>query len=63
MCFFASTSIDSLVVNGLVLPVETFIVPFDHFVLILFLQIEINCKCENADNNENATKVCQELTS
>jgi hypothetical protein len=36
---------------------------FDHFFLIFFLQREVNCKCDNTDNNENATKICQELNS
>jgi hypothetical protein len=54
--------IDSLAVNGLILPIEAFTVPFDHFVLILFLQREANYKCDNTDNNENAIEVCQELT-
>jgi hypothetical protein len=38
-------------------------VSFDHFVLILFLQREGNCKHDNTNNSENATKVCQELTN
>jgi hypothetical protein len=63
MCFSTSTGIDNLTVNGLVLPVEDFTVSFDHFVLILFLQREVNCKCDNTNNNENVTKVYQELTS
>jgi hypothetical protein len=40
MCFSTSAGIDGLAVNGLVLPVEAFTVPLDHFVLILFLQRE-----------------------
>jgi hypothetical protein len=63
MCFSASTSIDGLAINGLILPVKAFTISFDHFVLILFLQREANCKCDNTDNNKNATKVCQELSS
>jgi hypothetical protein len=63
MCFSTSVGIDDPTVNGLVLPVEAFTVSFDHFFLILFLQIEANCKRDNTDNNENATKICQELTS
>jgi hypothetical protein len=55
MCFSASASID----GSIVLPVKA----FDHFILILFLQREVNCKHDNTDNNENGTKVCQELTS
>jgi hypothetical protein len=63
MCYSASSGIDNLAVNGLILLVEAFTVSFDHFILILFLQIEANCKCDNTDNSENATKICQELTS
>jgi hypothetical protein len=63
MCFSASAGINGPDVNGLVLLVETFTVLFDHFFLILFLQREAKCKCDNTDNSENATKVCQELTS
>jgi hypothetical protein len=63
MCFFASAGIDSLAVNGLLLRDEAFTVLFDHFFLILFLQREVNCKRDNTDNSENATKVCHELTS
>jgi hypothetical protein len=63
MCLFTSAGIDNLTVNGFVLTVEAFTVPFDHFFLILFLQREANCKRDNVDNNENATEVCQELTS
>jgi hypothetical protein len=63
MCFSASASIDGSTVNGLVLPVEAFTVHFDHFFHILFLQREANYKCDNTDNNENVTKVCQKLTS
>jgi hypothetical protein len=63
MCFYASAGIDGPTVNGLILPVEAFTVPFDHFFLILLLQREANYKCDNIDNNENATKVYQELTN
>jgi hypothetical protein len=63
MFFFASVGIKSLAIDGLILPVEAFTVPFDHFVLILFLQRQGNCKGDNTNNSENATKVCQELTS
>jgi hypothetical protein len=63
MCFFASAGIDDLTVNGLLLIVEAFTILFDHFFLILFLQRETNYKCDNTNNNENVTKVCQELTS
>jgi hypothetical protein len=63
MCFFASAGIDGPTVNGLVLPVEAFTILFDHFFLILFLQREANCKCDNTDNNENTITVRQELTS
>jgi hypothetical protein len=63
MCFSASAGIDGLVVNGLILPDEAFTVHFDYFFHILFLQREANCKRDNTDNNENATKVCQEPTS
>jgi hypothetical protein len=63
MCFSTSTGIDGPTINGLVLPVKAFTMLFDHFVLILFLQREAKCKCDNTDNNENAIKVCQELTS
>jgi hypothetical protein len=37
MCFFASGGIDGPTVNGLLLPVEVFVVLFDHFFLIPFL--------------------------
>jgi hypothetical protein len=63
MCFSTTTGIDSLAVDGLVLPVEAFTVLLHHFVLTLFLRREVNCKCDNTDNSENATKVYQELTS
>jgi hypothetical protein len=63
MWFSTFAGIDGPTVNGLILSVEAFIVSFDHFVLILFLQREANCKHDNTDNNENATKVCQELTT
>jgi hypothetical protein len=59
MCFFTSAVIDGPIVNGLLLVVEAFTVFFDHFFLILFLQREVNCKCDNTDNSENVTKVCQ----
>jgi hypothetical protein len=57
MCFSASAGINNPAINGLILPVETFTVLLDHFVLILFLQREANYKCDNTDNSENATKV------
>jgi hypothetical protein len=63
MCFSASTGIDGSNVNGLILLVEAFTVLFDHFFHIHFVQREANCKRDNTYNNENATKVCQELTS
>jgi hypothetical protein len=63
MCFFASAGLGSSVVNGLVLPVELFTMPLDHFLLILGLQREANCKRENIGNSENAIKVYQELIS
>jgi hypothetical protein len=63
MCFSASAGIDSLAINGLILPVEAFTVLLDHFVLTLFLQREANYKGDNTDNSENATKLYQELTS
>jgi hypothetical protein len=63
MCFFASAGIDGPTANGLLLIVEAFTILFDHFILILFLQRETNCKRDNTNNNENVTKVCQELTS
>jgi hypothetical protein len=59
MCIFTSGGIDSLAINGLILLVKAFTVPFDHFILILFLQREANCKLDNTINSENATKVCQ----
>jgi hypothetical protein len=59
MCFSASAGIDSLTVNVLVLLVEAFTVLLVHFFLILFLQTKANCKCDNIDNSENATKVYQ----
>jgi hypothetical protein len=59
MCFSASAVIDGPTVNGLLLVVEVFAMFFDHFFLILFLQEEENCKCDNTDNSENITKVCQ----
>jgi hypothetical protein len=63
MCFSASAGIDDPTINGLVLPIEAFTMPFDHFAPVLFMQRETNCKCNNTDKNENATKVCQELTN
>jgi hypothetical protein len=59
MCFFASAVIDGPVINGLILVVEAFTVFFDHFLLILFLQVEANYKHDNTDNSKNVTKVCQ----
>jgi hypothetical protein len=59
MCFYASAVIDGPIVNGLLLIVEDFVVFFNHFFLILFLQREANCKRENTDKSENVTKVCQ----
>jgi hypothetical protein len=59
MCFSASAVIDSPAVSGLLLVVEVFTMFFDDFFLILFLQGEANCKCDNTDNNENVTKVYQ----
>jgi hypothetical protein len=63
MYFFASTSIDSLTVNRLILPIKAFTMLLDDFILILFLQTKANCKRDNTSNSENATKVYQELTS
>jgi hypothetical protein len=57
MCVFTSTVIDGLTVNGLLLVVEAFIVFFDHFFLILLLQIEENYKRDNTDNSENVKKL------
>jgi hypothetical protein len=51
MCFSATTV--------LLLIVEAFIMFFDNFFLILFMQREVNCKCDNTDNSENVTKVYQ----
>jgi hypothetical protein len=59
MCFFASAVIDGPTVNGFLLIVDVFTIFFDHFFLILFLQGEANCKCDNTNNSENVTKVCQ----
>jgi hypothetical protein len=56
MCFFGPAGIESLAINGLILPIEVFTMPFDHFILILFLQGGGNYKCDNTDNSENATK-------
>jgi hypothetical protein len=63
MCSSTSTGIDGPTVNGLLHVVEAFAILFDHFFLILFLQREANCKCDNTDNSENVTKEYQELTS
>jgi hypothetical protein len=63
MCFSASAGIDGPAINGLILPVEAFTVHFDHFFHLLSLQRKANCKRDNIDNNENATKVCHELIS
>jgi hypothetical protein len=63
MCFSTFVGIDGLAVNGLILVVEAIAILFDHFFLILLLQRESNCKCDNTDNSENVTKVCQELIS
>jgi hypothetical protein len=63
MYFFASTSIDSLTVNRLILPIKAFTMLLDDFILILFLQTKANCKRDNTSFCENATKVYQELTS
>jgi hypothetical protein len=63
MCFSASASIDDPIINELLLIVEAFTVLFDHFFLILFLQRETNYKCDDTNNSENVTKVCQEHTS
>jgi hypothetical protein len=63
MCFFTSIGIDSLAINGIVLPVEAFTVLLIHFILILFLKIKTNCKRNNNNNSRNATKVYEELTS
>jgi hypothetical protein len=51
MCFYASAIIDGLAINGLLLVVEAFVMFFDYFFLILFLQGEGNCKCDNTDNS------------
>jgi hypothetical protein len=59
MCFSSSVGIDGLAVNGLLLVIEAFVVFFDHFFLILFLQRKANCKRDNTDDNKNVTKVCQ----
>jgi hypothetical protein len=58
-CFSASAIIDDPTVNGLIIVVEAFAVFFHHFILILFLQGEANCKRDNIDNSENVTKVWQ----
>jgi hypothetical protein len=59
VCFSASAGIDGLTING------SFRQPNPSLccLTILFLQREANCKRDNTDNNENATKVCKELTS
>jgi hypothetical protein len=59
MCFSSSVGIDGLAVNGLLLVIEAFVVFFDHFFLILFLQRKANRKRDNTDDNKNVTKVCQ----
>jgi hypothetical protein len=59
MCFSASAGIDGLAINGLLLAIEAFVVFFDHFFLILFLQREANCKRDNTDDNKNVTKIYQ----
>jgi hypothetical protein len=59
MCFSASAIIDDLAINGQLVVVEAFAIFFYHFFLIFFLQREANYKCENTDNSENVTKVCQ----
>jgi hypothetical protein len=51
MCFSASTIIDDPAINGLLLVVEVFAMFFHHFFLLLFLQGEANCKCDNTDNS------------
>jgi hypothetical protein len=51
MCFSASADIDNLTVNGIILPVKAFNVSFDHFLLIIFLQKEVNSKYDNTDNS------------
>jgi hypothetical protein len=63
MCFSTYASIDNLAIDGPIMLIEAFTMPFDHFVLILFLQRKANCKRDNIDYSENATKVRQELTS
>jgi hypothetical protein len=63
MCFSTFVGIDGLAINGFILVVEAIAILFDHFLLILLLQREANCKCNNTDNSENVTKVCQELIS
>jgi hypothetical protein len=52
-----------MIVNVLILLVKVFTMLLDHFVLILFLQIEANYKCDNTNNSEDATKVYQKLIS
>jgi hypothetical protein len=62
MCFSASGGIDSLAVNGLVLAVKNFTMPFDHFVLLLF-HWSAQLVRDNTSNSENATKIYKELMS
>jgi hypothetical protein len=52
-----------MIVNVLILLVKVFTMLLDHFVLILFLQIEANYKRDNTNNSEDATKVYQKLIS
>jgi hypothetical protein len=56
MFFSASAVTYGPTVNGLLLVVEAFTVFFDHFFLILFLQREGNCKCDNTNNSEKCNK-------
>jgi hypothetical protein len=58
MCFSASAVIDNPTVTGLLLVVEVIAVFFYHFFLILFLQEEANCKCDNSNKSKYVTKVC-----
>jgi hypothetical protein len=50
MSFSASIVIDSPAVNELLLVVEGFAMFFHYFSLILFLQLEANCKRDNTYN-------------
>jgi hypothetical protein len=50
MSFSASIVIDSPAVNELLLVVEGFAMFFHYFFLILFLQLEANCKHDNTYN-------------